>query len=116
MRHSGVHHVSINVDDVEANRDFYVNALGFTELDRPDLGIGGCWLQMGPQELHLIELPRPEGPGPHFALAVDDIAEAVAELQDKGVEVSDVVTMEGICLQAFLDDPAGNRLELNQRL
>ena len=32
----GVHHVSINVDDVEAARRFYVDILGLTErTDRP---------------------------------------------------------------------------------
>ena len=72
----GVHHVSINVDDVEANRDFYVEKLGFHQIDRPDLGVGGVWLQMGPQELHLVQFPLVEGFGPHFAIPVDDIAVA----------------------------------------
>lgn len=116
MRHSGVHHVSVNVDDVETTRAFYVATLGFTEIDRPDLGIGGCWLQMGPQELHLIELPLPAGDGPHFALGVDDIETAVAELRGKGVEISDIASIEGVCRQAFFHDPAGNRIELNQRI
>ena len=113
---NGVHHVSINVDDVEACRVFYVDVLGFGEIDRPDLGIGGAWLQMGAQELHLIELPLVDGSGPHFALAVDDLAEARAEVVAKGVEVSEIGTIEGVCLQAFLHDPAGNQIELNQRL
>jgi glyoxylase I family protein len=113
---SGVHHVSVNVDDVDACRAFYVDVLGLTEIERPELGVGGAWLQMGPQELHLVELPLVEGSGPHFALAVDDVAAARDELLGKGVEVTPIGTIEGVCLQAFLDDPAGNRIELNQRL
>ena len=116
MLHHGVHHVSINVDDVEANRAFYIDKLGFTELDRPELGIGGCWLRIGPQQLHLIELPLVEGSGPHFALAVDDVDDAAAELRALGVDVSDVLTIEGVCRQVFLHDPAGNQIELNQQL
>ena len=116
MRHSGVHHVSINVDDVEANRDFYVDKLGFEEIPRPDFGIGGCWLRMGPQELHLIELPLLDGSGPHFALGVEDLGAATEALRASGVEVSDPNTIEGICVQAFLNDPAGNQIELNQQL
>ncbi|MEQ8841313.1 MAG: VOC family protein [Acidimicrobiales bacterium] len=112
----GVHHVSVNVDDVEANRAFYVDVLGFTEIDRPDLGIGGAWLQMGPQQLHLVELPLMEGFGPHFAIPVDDIEQARAVLQSRGVEVSDVSPIDGVCLQAFFHDPAGNQIELNQAL
>jgi glyoxylase I family protein len=116
MRHHGVHHVSINVDDVDTNRRFYVDTLGFEPLDRPELGIGGSWLQMGAQQLHLIELPVPDGGGPHFALRVDDIEAASAELQGLGVEVSEVNPIEGVCLQCFFHDPAGNQIELNQPL
>jgi glyoxylase I family protein len=112
----GVHHVSINVDDVEANRAFYVETLGFTQIDRPDLGIGGVWLQMGSQQLHLVELPLVEGFGPHFAIPVDDIADARSVLIERGVEVSDPSPIEGVCLQAFFRDPAGNQIELNQPL
>ena len=115
MRHHGVHHVSINVDDVETNRVFYVDVLGFDPIDRPDLGIGGCWLQMGPQELHLVELPVPSTAGPHFALKVDDIEQAAAELSAKGVEISAIFDIAGVCRQAFFHDPAGNQIELNQR-
>ncbi len=112
----GVHHVSINVDDVEAGRAFYVDTLGLTEIDRPDLGIGGAWLQMGPQQLHLVELPLMEGFGPHFAIPVDDIEAARADLSGRGVEVSEASPIEGVCLQAFFKDPAGNQIELNQAL
>lgn len=112
----GVHHVSINVDDVPACRDFYVEKLGFEQIDRPDLGIGGVWLQMGPQELHLVELPLTEGFGPHFAIEVDDIAAARAVLVERGVDVGDAKPIDGVCLQAFFNDPAGNQIELNQRL
>jgi glyoxylase I family protein len=112
----GVHHVSINVDDVEANRAFYVETLGFDQIDRPDLGIGGVWLQMGPQQLHLVELPLVEGFGPHFAIRVDDIHAARAVLIERSVEVSEPKPIEGVCLQAFFRDPAGNQIELNQPL
>lgn len=110
----GVHHVSINVDDVEANLAFYTDTLGFEQVARPDLGIGGAWLQMGPQQLHLVELPLMEGFGPHFAIAVDDIHGARDVLIERGVDVSEPRPIEGVCLQAFFKDPAGNQIELNQ--
>lgn len=112
----GVHHVSINVDDVEAGRAFYIDTLGFEQIERPELGVGGVWLQMGPQELHLVELPLVEGFGPHFALEVDDIEEARSVLLERGVDVGEARPIEGVCLQAFFHDPAGNQIELNQRL
>jgi glyoxylase I family protein len=112
----GVHHVSINVDDVERTRDFYIETLGFESIDRPDLGIGGAWLRMGPQQLHLIELPLVGGFGPHFAIEVDDIEKARSVLTERGVTVSDTSPIDGVCLQAFFHDPAGNQIELNQPL
>ncbi len=116
MFESGVHHISINVDDVEGCTRFYVDLLGFSRIPRPDLGIGGAWLQMGPQQLHLIEAPVPTERGPHFALRVDDIHAAVSEVRSRGVEVSEPRDLAGVCLQAFFDDPAGNQVELNQTL
>jgi len=110
----GVHHVSINVDDVDANADFYINTLGFSPIERPDLGIGGVWLQMGPQELHLVELPLMEGFGPHFAIRVDNIEQARGVLVERGVDVTEPRSIDGVCLQAFFNDPAGNQIELNQ--
>ena len=70
MRALGLHHVSINVEDVEAARRFYVDVLGAVERsDRPDFGFGGAWLDVGRQQIHLIEASVPEDHGQHLALA-----------------------------------------------
>jgi glyoxylase I family protein len=114
MLSTGVHHVSINVDDVDANRAFYVDKLGMEVLPRPELGIGGVWLGVGEQQIHLIELPPPPSQGQHYALRVDDIHTAVATLRDRGVEVDDPKPLADVCWQANLKDPAGNVIELNQ--
>src|SRR5262249_10895811 len=58
MEPLGVHHVSVNVTDVEAALRFYVDELGFEpRTDRPDFGFGGAWLDVGGQQVHLIEAP-----------------------------------------------------------
>jgi catechol 2,3-dioxygenase-like lactoylglutathione lyase family enzyme len=116
MEPLGVHHVSINVSDVEAALDFYVNRLGFSQRDdRPDFGFGGAWLDVGAggQQLHLIEAEPPKSRGQHFAVRVDDLAAVVAELRAAGVEVSDP-TPVARSLQAFCSDPSGNQVELHQ--
>jgi catechol 2,3-dioxygenase-like lactoylglutathione lyase family enzyme len=114
MEALGVHHVSINVSDVDAARRFYVELLGFAERsDRPDFGFGGAWLQVGAQQVHLIQAPPPPSLGQHFALQVADIDAAVSELRGRGVEVSDPVPV-GSGRQAFLVDPSGNQVELQQ--
>ncbi len=112
---SGVHHVSLNVDDVDACLAFYVDVLGLEVLPRPDFGFPGAWLAAGPQQIHLIQMPEHEAPkGQHFAFRVEDLDQARAELREKGVEVSDAFEIPGVGCQAFLHDPAGNMIELNQ--
>jgi catechol 2,3-dioxygenase-like lactoylglutathione lyase family enzyme len=116
VRTGGVHHVSLDVDDLDAARRFYVDQLGFTELPRPDFGFPGAWLSMGDHQLHLLEVsgPMPAGGGRHFALQVDDRDAAVEELRARGVKVDPTPAVAGAGFQAFLHDPAGNLIELNQ--
>lgn len=115
MAFHGVHHVSINVDDVEKVGQFYIDALDMVQLPRPDFGFPGMWLQCGGQQLHLMQVDGHVAPkGPHFALQVDDIEEAIRSLRDKNVEISDILDIPGAGRQAFLYDPAGNMIELNQ--
>jgi glyoxylase I family protein len=100
MRPAGLHHVSINVRDVPAAKDFYVGILGLTErTDRPDFSFDGAWLDAGSQQVHLIKADVPPDRGQHFALAVTDLDGAVAELRRHGLHVT---------------DPVGNRIELQQ--
>jgi glyoxylase I family protein len=114
MRPLAVHHVSINVDDVDAAIAFYCGKLGLEQRsDRPDFGFGGAWLDVGGQQVHLIEGTTPPGHGQHFALLVDGLDDTVAELRACGVEVSDPRPV-GSSRQAFLSDPAGNLIELHQ--
>ena len=109
-----VHHVSINVDDVDGAVAFYCGTLGLEQrLDRPDFSFGGAWLDAGAQQVHLVEGTTPPGHGQHFALLVDSLDDVVAELRSRGVEVSDPRVV-GSSRQAFLSDPAGNRIELHQ--
>jgi glyoxylase I family protein len=114
MQPLGVHHVSINVDDVDAARRFYVDQLGLVERrDRPNFGFPGAWLDAGGQQLHLIQGAAPPAIGQHFALAVADLDATVAELRAHGLSVSDPSPV-GTGRQAFVSDPAGNTVELHQ--
>lgn len=114
MEPLGIHHVSINVDDVDAALAFYVDDLGLqVRSDRPDLSFGGAWLDAGNQQVHLIEADVPTDQGQHFAIRVGDLAATVAELRAKGHRVTDPSGI-GANQQAFLNDPCGNRVELQQ--
>jgi glyoxylase I family protein len=114
MEPTGVHHVSINVPDVDAALGFYVDLLGLSvRKDRPDFNFGGAWLDVGGQQVHLIQADAPPNLGQHFAIAVGDLNEVVGELRGKGQTVTEPV-VSGTSLQAFISDPAGNRVELHQ--
>jgi len=114
MQPRAVHHVSINVDDVDAALDFYTGKLGLkVRSDRPDFGFGGAWLDAGGQQLHLIQGAPPPAQGQHFALLFDDLDVAVEELRAQGVAISDPMPV-GPSRQAFVSDPAGNQVELHQ--
>src|ERR1044072_8596634 len=124
MEPLAVHHVSINVTDVDAALEFYTGVLGLrARTDRPDFGFGGAWLDVGGQQVHLIEGTTPPGHGQHFAILVADLDKTVGELRQGGVEVSDPrrggggVTAPrpvGPSRMAFLSAPAGNLIECPQ--
>jgi catechol 2,3-dioxygenase-like lactoylglutathione lyase family enzyme len=114
MKPSGIHHVAICVRDEDEALAFYRDALGLAVLPRPDFGFGGYWLDAGGQQLHLMRSDDVPHGGHHFAIRVDDLAEAVTDLRDRGVDVHEVPHTEGAGHQAFLHDPSGNFIELNQ--
>ena len=112
-----VHHVSINVTDVDAAIAFYRDVLELPVLDRPPFDFAGGWFALGEQQLHLIEVNDFVAPvGQHFAVQVTDIDATTATLAERGVRVSRVAEIPGVCRQAFFADPTGNSIELNQPL
>jgi len=114
MQVLGLHHVSINVDDVGAARTFYCDVLGLEERkDRPDFSFDGAWLDAGGQQIHLIAAEVPADLGQHLALWVGDLDAVVDELRRRGVEVTDPRPVASN-RQAFLSDPSGNVVELQE--
>ena len=117
MKFKGIHHVSINVKDMEESREFYVDKLGLKILERPELKISGYWLKAGEQEIHLAGInsgmPLKEQ---HFALYVDSVDETVASLKALRIKVSEPDITAGVCRSVFIRDPSGNLIEFNERL
>ena len=56
----GIHHVSINVKDVDTALTFYIELLNLELLERPDLGFPGAWIRAGEQEIHLLGIDSGE--------------------------------------------------------
>ncbi len=114
VKTSGLHHVSICVRDTDEAVDFYTKVLGFDVLPRPDFGFGGCWLETGNGQVHLLESDAARPQGDHFALRVEDLDAAVDDIRAAGWKVDPIPHMQGAGRQAFLHDPSGNMIELNQ--
>ncbi len=123
-----VHHIALNCRDPRKQEAFYTKQFGFRRSrvfneGTPDEFV---MLRLGPTCLELFSVKeadraRSGGEQPvglkHLAFGVDDLEEAVARLQEDGIETdgiidcSDVVEGLRVC---FFDDPEGNRLELMQ--
>jgi catechol 2,3-dioxygenase-like lactoylglutathione lyase family enzyme len=110
--------VSLCVSNIERARHFYTEILGLQEIERPNFGFPGAWLQAGDAQIHLISAPDSVDTGqrpallhpmaPHAALAIDDWAAVRAELEGHGLEVL-ALERSG---QMWVLDPDGNIIEL----
>jgi glyoxylase I family protein len=112
--------VSFAVTDVARSVDFYVGVFGCRQLHRPEMGFRGAWLQLGAQQIHLMQRRpgdattsgvggAPDGRNNHIAISVDDLASVRRYLSVRGVPF---VPGPGTVDQVFLNDPDGNTLEL----
>jgi glyoxylase I family protein len=120
MKVTRFHHVSVNANGapLEPMVSFYRDVLGLDDQPRPEIpGVPGHWHTVGDQELHLVGAP-PSGAtidptGNHFCVAVEDLDEAIAELETRGIDYTRAVQGEHT-VQIWIVDPAGNTIELQQ--
>ena len=113
-----IHHASIIVSETERALAFYRDLLGIEQCERPDLGFPGAWLQIGEQQIHLLELPNPDpvtgrpdhgGRDRHIAFSVTGLDSIVDKLEEQGVPY----TLSKSGRKAlFCRDPDGNAVEL----
>lgn len=118
----GLHHSSIIVSSTEKSLVFYNGILGIQVDDsRPDIGYPGAWLNVGQQQIHLLELPNPDpvvdrpehgGRDRHTALLVDNLDDVVLKLNKAGINY----TLSKSGRKAlFCRDPDANAVELIEK-
>jgi len=112
-----LHHVALVVNDADEAHQFYRDVIGLTPISRPEEGTPdpGSWLQLSDgRQLHIFTPADPSVARPHFGIAVDDLAAKVAAIRSHGVTVYEMQHVQGLGHQAFVIDPSGNVIELNE--
>ena len=128
MKLNKIHHVAVICSDYELSKQFYTEVLGLKIVSEHyrkerDSWKADCW--MG--DAYVVELfsfpnppARPSYPEAaglrHLAFEVDNLVEAVGELDSKGVKHEAIRTDEYTGKQfVFFSDPDGLPIELYER-
>jgi glyoxylase I family protein len=116
-----IHHSSLIVANTQSSLEFYTGTLGLKQLERPNLPFPGAWLEIGSQQLHLLELEnsdpttgRPEHGGrdrhvAFYVLKLDLIKQAL-----ESADVTYTLSMSGRPA-LFCRDLDGNALEFIEK-
>jgi catechol 2,3-dioxygenase-like lactoylglutathione lyase family enzyme len=114
-------HVNIATERLAETRAFFVEVLGLVEGYRPNFDFAGHWLYSGERAVvHLVQSATPVTPSEggalnHFAFDVGELDAVLAKLDARGLRYRLTGTPDGRSRQAFLKDPNGAVVELNEK-
>ena len=122
-------HFTIEPQDLERSKHFYVDVLGLKVGDRPPLDFPGYWLYSGDvATVHLMGTRKPRegivvrgtekkyddtGRLDHIAFAATGVEGVRKQLTSKGVKFRESIVPRTGDTQIFLYDPDGVGVELN---
>lgn len=111
-------HASVIVADTDKALAFYCGVLDLAlDPKRPDLGYPGAWLQVGAQQIHLLQLSNPDpvagrpmhvGRDRHTAFGVRNVNNLITRLEAHNISYT---TSRSGRKAVFCRDPDGNGLE-----
>ena len=107
--------VGVPSRDTERSRKFYVETLGLLpdENSSNEFWVGEtCFGIWEPERMGMEFQPQTSGIA---LLRVDDVADARAELESKGVDFVGETFDTGVCHMATFTDPDGNPMVLHKR-
>ena len=114
-------HINIGSYDLEASENFYCNILGFDKTFEfiKDGELFGFYAGVGNTtfiEVFLEEMKDKETTIllHHICLEVEDLEAVIAEIREKGWEISDKKLGGDNSWQAWISDPSGVQIELMQ--
>ena len=123
MKLDGVHHVGVNVSDLNRAESFYVNVLGFIVVDRYQEDIRHSMLDTGATKIHLFESTNLEFDDAIIRLSEDGYAhlafgttrkqfpQIMEELKKHNVSFRGPLIL-GKGESVHFKDPDGNHLEI----
>lgn len=123
---SGLFHVAIKTNDLEATRAFYCDVLGLADVFRPDFGFPGAWLACplpgGQAIIHIYaggpalgaDARAPVGSAAidHLSLACAGYHEFASRFRQSGLAYREFLVPGTSLWQLFVYDPSGVQLEL----
>lgn len=123
---TGLDHILLLCEDVDATADFYSRALGLTVGPRPEFDFAGRWLYAGSVpcvhlgdrgEFQRSERRRERGAAAakidHVAFTATDHDAMLATLEREGVVAERRAMPGGGIRQLYVIDPDGTRVEIN---
>lgn len=125
MQLDGIHHIALNVKDLDRAEQFYVNVLGFQVTHRFSKGLRHLMLNTGNAAIALFEAPELEVKAAldqlsdkgymHLAFKVhrDRFPSILEELKKHNVEIDGGPVKRGDGESIYFNDPDYNHLEIH---
>ncbi|MBT3366787.1 MAG: VOC family protein [Nitrospina sp.] len=124
MQLKGIHHIALNVTDLDRSEHFYTDVLGFNVTHRFSKGLRHIMLDTGNALLALFETPDLNMESAleqlsdkgymHFAFETnrEEFIKIIDELKDKKVPVDSGPVVRGEGESIYFKDPDQNHLEI----
>ena len=117
---TSIDHVQIAVPKaLEAESlKFYREVLSLPEIPKPEelRARGGAWFQIGTLQMHIgVDPDASPRSKRHVCFLVRDLSKAKADVIGHGVAIEEESVAEGLS-RFFIRDPAGNRIEIGERV
>ena len=125
MQLKGIHHIALNVKDLDRAERFYTDVLGFQVTHRFSKGLRHLMLETGNAAIALFETPNlkveeamnlvSEDGYLHLALEADpaDFKTIIKELQTKKIQIDNGPVKSGNGESVYFNDPDHNHLEIH---
>ena len=125
MQLKGIHHIALNVKDLDRAERFYTDVLGFQVTHRFSKGLRHLMLETGNAAIALFETPNlkveeamnlvSEDGYLHLALEADpaDFKIIIKELQTKKIQIDNGPVKRGNGESIYFNDPDHNHLEIH---